>query len=114
MAENKPGAEPAKNPVPDAASTKPVVSSEPTKVEEPKPVTKAEEVELDNMLGDEHEPDYGNEPAPQPAANNASLAKLRRLVSLIPRETPDDHVVWGAAGIKLTLGDLRSISRVNG
>jgi len=45
------------------------------------------------------------------AEGRAAITKLRRLVSLIPRETPDEHKVWGAAGISLTLGDLRALAR---
>lgn len=37
--------------------------------------------------------------------------KIVKLVTLIPKDTPDEHVVWGAAGIRLELGDLRALVR---
>lgn len=117
------GDEAPKSQVPNTQSTKPVAAAATTvpdpdaKKPEPKEektpeLTKAEEKALEAILGAESEADDEDD-APTPASAShpmvAVAAKLRKLVSSIPQETPDEFQIWGAAGIVLNLGDLRTI-----
>lgn len=118
------GDEAPKSQVPNTQSTKPVAAAattipdpdakKPEPAEEPaKELTKAEEKELEKILGADSEVDDDEDETPGPATSNhpmvAVSAKLRKLVSSIPQETPDEFQIWGAAGIVLNLGDLRTI-----
>lgn len=38
-----------------------------------------------------------------------AINKIKRLVVGIPSTSPDAHTIWGAAGVTLTLGDLRAL-----
>lgn len=35
--------------------------------------------------------------------------KLRKLILAVPSTSPDSHTVWGAGGVTITLGDLRTL-----
>lgn len=114
------GDETPKSQVPNTQSLKPVAVSAQTikdpdekPAEEPaKELTKAEEAALEKILGGESEVDDDDD-APTPAGSDhpmvAVAAKLRKLVTHIPQSTPDEFQIWGAAGIVLTLGDLRTL-----
>lgn len=117
------GDEPPKNPVPGPQSLKAVAPSattikdpdeKPEPAEEPaKELTKAEEKELEKILGKDSEAGDDDKDIAKPAFAAHPMVdvakRLKQLVTLIPKETPDDHRIWGAAGIVLTLGDLRTI-----
>lgn len=109
-------------------STKPVVGGETAKVDKdndaakkttepsndvaskevdpPETITAEQQAELDAFLDREDQRD----PATTQPVND-SIRKLLKLLSGIPQDTPDEHPVWGAAGISLNLGDLRNIAR---
>jgi hypothetical protein len=117
-AKEAPSSEPAKNPVPDVASTKPVSASatsikdpdekkSPEPAEKPAELTKDEEKELENILDGDDEA----EPAESPEDFALVRDKIRRLMQGISENTPDSHTVWGAAGVVLTLGDIRTIAK---
>jgi hypothetical protein len=52
-------------------------------------------------IGDD-DPDYMK-------AGKTAWNKIVRITSIVPKDTPDEHVVWGAGGVVLTLGDLRAL-----
>ena len=106
------GDEPPKSQVPNTQSLKPVAASATTVKDPDEGITKAEEKELEKLLGNESEVDDDADiakPAMTGHPMEAVAKRLKQLVTLIPKETPDDHRLWGAAGIVLTLGDLRTI-----
>lgn len=132
---DKSNAAPA-NPVPGPQSTKTLVpSGTDTKVpagdeapknapsdntpkEDPAPeLTAAEQAELEKILdGDEdryHNSDgtvkVDDSDPDDVKAGKAAWNKIVKLVTLIPNDTPDEHIIWGAAGIRLELGDLRAL-----
>jgi hypothetical protein len=133
--------EPAKNPAPDAQSTKAVSGLVSDKkdpdndaaaiaakkkeaedaaiakeVEAQAEMSAAEQKNLEKILGngdesgDDEVPEQPEPPVHHSGIPNA-MKKILKLVSLIPKETPDEHVVWGAAGVKLELGDLRELCK---
>lgn len=44
-------------------------------------------------------------------AGKTAWNKIVRLATIIPKDTPDEHVVWGAGGVVLNVGDLRALVR---
>lgn len=42
-------------------------------------------------------------------AGKTAWNKVVKITSVVPNDTPDEHVVWGAGGVVLTLGDLRAL-----
>lgn len=36
--------------------------------------------------------------------------KIAALVAGVPETTPDSHIIWGAAGVTITLGDFRVVA----
>jgi hypothetical protein len=118
------GDEAPKSQVPNTQSTKPVAAAattipdpdakKPEPKEEPTPeLSKEEEKKLEALLGGHSEVEDDDDEAPLPAGVAhpmvAVAAKLRKLVTHIPKDTPDEFQIWGAAGITLTLGDLRTV-----
>jgi len=75
-------------------------------------LTRKEEAELEKMLDgqDERESSWNERPEYADATNAAK--KLQKLVAVLPKDTPNEHTVWGAGGIVLTVGDLRSLVKV--
>lgn len=78
-------------------------------------ISKEEEAKLESILNGvdtEHPPENAGR-----MNDNGSIAravpdwvgKLRKLAQAIPADTSDDHILWGAAGVSLTVGDLRSM-----
>ena len=49
------------------------------------------------------------EPVKDPNVDLKGVAKIKALVKAIPTDTPDDTVMFGAAGIKVTVGDLKAV-----
>jgi hypothetical protein len=122
--------EPAKNPAPENQSTKPVApqtelvkdnnpGSEPAKntttdntpAPEPSPntgsnVTPEEQKALDRLFDDMDEREEAADVHPMKDV----MARIRKVVAATTN-SPDDHTVWGAAGVKITLGDLRNMVR---
>lgn len=135
---NTPGEEQVKNPVTDNTSSKPEevvkdgvakkVEGEtapkdegklPNTHENPPPVsqlteeekerpelTKAEEAKLEALMGDDAEPSLSDDDMRRGAD---SAKKFQKLLSVIPKDTPDEHVVWGAGGVVITIGDVRAV-----
>lgn len=98
----------------DAAIAKEVEAGTELSVEEQK--------KLEGVLGNASEApddDDGTVATPaQPDPNRTfddsvpgAMKKIWKLVTSIPKDTPDEHVIWGAAGIKLNLGDLRELCK---
>lgn len=126
--------EPVKNPVPGPQSTKSVAPSATTvkdpdespknppsdntvtEPEQPDPdapeLSLAEEKALEKILDGDDESTDPDRPAVVKGHVPSAVTKLRRLVALVPAETPNEHSVWGAAGVSLTLGDLRELVKV--
>jgi len=48
-------------------------------------------------------------PPKDPNVDLKGVAKIKALVKAIPSDTPDDTVMFGAAGIKVTVGDLKAV-----
>jgi hypothetical protein len=63
------------------------------------------EAQLDKDGPDEVDPET------ELAAGDALGQKLQALVAGIPETTPDEHVIWGAAGITLLLKDIRLLAK---
>lgn len=77
-------------------------------VDTAKPLTRAEERELETILdgGEDTRKDNSNT-----LPTNESLRKLFQILKAIPKDTPDEHPLWGAGGVTMTLGDLKNIAR---
>lgn len=133
--------EPAKNPVPDAQSTKAVTgavvdkkdpdnnagatSKEPPKnavsdntppeVQQADPdapeLTKEEQSALERILGNDDETTDPDRPAVRKGHVPSAMTKIQRIIATIPQETPNEHVVWGAAGVQITVGDFRELCK---
>lgn len=71
-----------------------------------KELTPEEEAELEAHLGDEAEPTISAEAR---AKGEDSAKKFVKLLKVVPTDTPDEHVIWGAGGVVITLGDIRNI-----
>ena len=69
-------------------------------------LTKAEEAELEELMGNDAEPSLSDKDR---AAGEVSAKKFQKLLSVIPRDTPDEHVIWGAGGVVITLGDIGAV-----
>ena len=75
--------------------------------------------ELDTLLGDDPEDDFlGEDQKASPAGVDPALAReeltevfrvLRKLNKAIPETSPDSHTIWGAGGVVLNLGHLRTL-----
>lgn len=46
------------------------------------------------------------------ALAEAALGKLRNIALDFQRSTPDEHIIFGRAGVVFTLGDLRDLTNV--
>lgn len=92
--------------LPNTHDNPPPASQTPEAYEEPKELTKEEEAELEAIMGDEAEPHLSDDDMKR---GNESAKKFVKLLSVIPRDTPDEHVVWGAGGVVITLGDIRAV-----
>lgn len=109
------GAEQPKNPVPDAPSLKPVaasaVSVKDPDAGDPPALSKDEEKSLEALLGDGDESTDPDRPAVAQGHVASAAQKLQQLVARIPKDTPNEHLVWGAAGVSLNVGDLRELAK---
>lgn len=102
---------------PEGDETPKNAPSDNTPEDDAKELSREEEAKLETILdGDEeryHNSDgtvkVHDEYHPDVKAGKAAWNKIVKLVSAIPKDTPDEHVVWGAAGIRLELGDLRAL-----
>ena len=61
--------------------------------------------DLDKMLDESENTFRANAKAKAADAQK----KLRTIALSYPRSTPDAHIIFGAAGIRYTLGDLRDL-----
>lgn len=126
--------EPPKNPPPGPQSTKSLVpgtngsikdpdeqprhavsDNTPSEQAQPDPnaaeLSRDEEAQLERIL-DNDDPDTDpNRPAVARGHEPSAITKIRRIVAAIPQDTPNEHVVWGAAGTTLTIGDFRELVR---
>jgi len=99
----------SKTSVGGAAAPKPDPDAKPATEDKPDPapeISREEEAELETILDGKDERD----PATTRPTRD-SVNKLFRILKAVPEDTPDEHVVWGAAGIQLTFGDLRNLAR---
>lgn len=92
--------------------------SDNTPEDEPAPeLSREDEAKLERVLdGDEdsrHNADgtmkINNDDADYVKAGKTAWNKIVRITSIIPKDTPDEHVVWGAGGVVLNVGDLRAL-----
>jgi hypothetical protein len=88
--------------------------------EDPAPeISREEEAKLESILDGEAEDDgrmnadgsvkIGDDDPDYMKAGKTAWNKIVRITSIVPKDTPDEHVVWGAGGVVLTLGDLRAL-----
>lgn len=64
---------------------------------------------LEKHIGDQPEPEVTAGGVPEDLS--VVFDKLRRLNRAIPETTPNEHTLWGAGGVVLTIGDIRTIIR---
>lgn len=108
------GDEPAKNVTPPVQSTKPVApAAVPVKDPDEKGAVKdegtsdvsvEEQKKLEAMLGEEPEVNLSREERGRKAHD-----KLQRIFSLVAKDTPGEHVLFGLAGQVFTVDDLRAL-----
>lgn len=79
-------------------------------------VTPEEQAKLDRMFDAEDERENhsavswgGN---PNYADSIAAAKKFQKLAAVVPKDTPDEHIMWGAGGASVTVGDLRALCKV--
>lgn len=94
--------------------------SDNTPEDEPAPeISRDEEAKLETILdGDEdryHNADgtvkISDDDHESVKAGKAAWNKIVRITTIIPKDTPNEHVVWGAGGVVLNVGDLRALIR---
>lgn len=96
----------ASKPDPDAKTTEPSNDVADKDKDPPPEISGAEQAELDKLLDS---PEHIDAATTQPV--NDSVRKLFKLLAGIPADTPDEHPVWGAAGVSLNIGDLRNLAK---
>lgn len=98
----------ASAPVPDPDAKK-IEDAKPGDEGKPEELTPEEQAKLETILDGGEDDD-----APAVTGNRTmigeSVNKLLRLLEAT-KDAPEEHPTWGAAGIALTLGDLRNIAR---
>lgn len=52
------------------------------------------------------------EPSNKANADVKGVEKIQAMMSHMPSDSPDDHVIYGYAGYKITIGDLRAIAGI--
>lgn len=96
--------------------------SDNTPEDEPAPeISRDEEAKLERVLDGEEERDslvyedgtvkISDDDHEAVKAGKAAWNKIVRITTIIPKDTPDEHVVWGAGGVVLNVGDLRALVR---
>lgn len=75
----------------------------------PNELSADEQRSLERILDGDDETTDPDRPAVRNGSEPSAVTKLRKLVAAIPSETPNEHSVWGAAGIALNVGDLREL-----
>lgn len=88
-----------------AAKAKEDAEFEKAKAENDGKISADQQKLLDEALGDEDEGDS----APEDFA--ALREKIAKLMSVIPEGSPDSHTIWGAGGVILNLGDIRTLAK---
>lgn len=75
---------------------------------DPPPLSAQEQRELERILD-------GDEDAPATTIpNDESVRRLFKLLKAAGHQTPDEHIVWGIADARITVGDLRNFARLIG
>lgn len=78
----------------------------------PKELTRDEEAKLQALLDDDSDepkwPDDGRVPDHH-RDSFAAAKKFQKLAAAVPSDTPDEHMIWGAGGVTITVGDLRAL-----
>jgi hypothetical protein len=92
----------------DSNDVKELTAEERAEIEKATNLSGAEAKELEKALGDEAEVTGEN---PDFDKARKSMATIRKLVDRIHPDTPNEHTIYGAAGVVITLGDLRNISK---
>jgi len=110
----KDGGEPPKNPINQNAqadaTAATTVSSTSTDTGAPeKDLTKEEEERLERILDGDDDDAPASLASKVPDDFNETANKLKKLVLAIPETTPDSHTVWGAGGVVINVGDIRTL-----
>jgi hypothetical protein len=71
-------------------------------------LSKEQEAALDEMFGDDSE-DVAEFNRDAPDDLKDAIRVLHKLAASIPDSTPDSHTVWGAAGVVLNVGHIRTL-----
>lgn len=74
-------------------------------------LSRDEEKNLERLLGNDDETTDPNRPAVAKGREPSAMVKIQKIIARIPAETPNEHVVWGAAGMTLTIGDFRELCK---
>ena len=113
-----PGPQSTKSLTPGAMGAKVDGGNEPPKNEAsdntPEELTREEEARLEKFLdngGDDEAAPSGWNDHPDHRKSVEAAKKFQKLAARVPKDTPNEHVIWGAGGVSVTVGDLRDLCK---
>ena len=95
----------------EAPEVKELTAEERAELEKATNLDPKEAKDIEEALGDYAEDDFAEPKEDEIDKAKHSLAMIRKLVDRVHPDTPDEHTIYGAAGVIITMGDLRNITK---